>query len=150
MPQWNTGVYKSHCFFSPTEEKIVRKFKNERMENLVQYYYYPGYQHQQMQQMPATPPQIPAGGRPPSGREQSFIENILRLNRGKPGVFHFSFEHAIEPGKNTLAIPGMVEAAGRDHVILSSTAGKRYLIPMIYFDYAEFNEELSYFDQTPM
>jgi spore germination protein Q len=127
---------------------------------MVQYYWYPGFQQQQQQmqqpmqqpmQMPATPPQIPAGGRPPTPfREQSFIENILRLNRGMPGVFHFSFEHAIEPGTNTLAIPGMVEAAGRDHVILSSTGGKRYLIPMIYFDYAEFNEELNYFNQQPI
>ncbi|MCM3744232.1 spore coat protein GerQ [Sporosarcina luteola] len=117
---------------------------------MVQYYYYPGFQQQQMQ-MPATPPQIPASdsGRLPF-REQSYIENILRLNRGKPGVFHFSFEHAIEAGKNTLAIPGMVEAAGRDHVILSTATGKRYLLPMIYFDYAEFNEELNYFNQQPM
>ena len=123
---------------------------------MVQYYYYPGFQQPQMQMpntqmptMPATPPQIPDGGRPPF-REQSYIENILRLNRGKPGVFHFSFENAIEPEKNTLAIPGMVEAAGRDHVILSTAAGKRYLMPMIYFDYAEFNEELNYFNQQPI
>lgn len=116
---------------------------------MVQYYWYPGFQQQQMQ-MPATPPQIPAGGGRPPFREESYIENILRLNRGKPGVFHFSFEHAVEAGKNTLAIPGMVEAAGRDHVILSTAAGKRYLLPMIYFDYAEFNEELNYFNQQPM
>ena len=122
---------------------------------MVQYYWYPGFQQQQMQMpntqmpnMPMTPPQIPDGGRPPF-REQSYIENILRLNRGKPGVFHFSFENAIEPEKNTLAIPGVVEAAGRDHVILSTATGKRYLLPMIYFDYAEFNEELNYFNQQP-
>ncbi|WP_252501882.1 spore coat protein GerQ [Sporosarcina sp. Marseille-Q4943] len=117
---------------------------------MVQYYWYPGFQQQQQMQMPATPPQIPAGGGRPPFREESYIENILRLNRGKPGVFHFSFEHAIEPGTNTLAIPGMVEAAGRDHVILSTATGKRYLLPMIYFDYAEFNEELNYFNQQPM
>lgn len=116
---------------------------------MVQYYWYPGFQQQQQQmQMPTTPPQIPAGGRPPF-REESYIENILRLNRGKVGVFHFSFENAAEPAKNTLAITGMVEAAGRDHVILSTATGKRYLMPMIYFDYAEFNEELNYFTQQP-
>ncbi|WP_339252042.1 spore coat protein GerQ [Sporosarcina sp. FSL W8-0480] len=125
---------------------------------MVQYYWNPGFQQQlpqfqpqfqQPNQFPSgTPPQatLPNNGRPPFV-EQSYIENILRLNRGKPGVFHFSFEHAVEAGKNTLAIPGIVEAAGRDHVILSTASGKRYLMPMIYFDYAEFNEELNYFNQ---
>lgn len=65
------------------------------------------------------PPQvtIPSSGRPP-GREESYIENILRLNRGKPATFHFSFEHAVEAGKNTKTVRGVVEAAGRDHVII--------------------------------
>lgn len=111
-------------------------------------YYYPGYGQQQM-----APPQSSYSGGAPGGppfREQSYIENILRLNRGKPGIFHFSFEHAIEAGKNTKAVAGMVEAAGRDHVILSEAkTGRRFLFPMIYFDYAEFDEELNYFDQTP-
>ncbi|UZN00917.1 spore coat protein GerQ [Lysinibacillus sp. MHQ-1] len=46
-----------------------------------------------------TPPPVTIPtGRPP-GREESYIENILRLNRGKPATFHFSFEHAVEQGK---------------------------------------------------
>ncbi|WP_153730317.1 spore coat protein GerQ [Sporosarcina obsidiansis] len=115
---------------------------------MVQYYWNPGYGQQQM-----VPPQVTIpSGRPntPPFREESYIENILRLNRGKPGIFHFSFEHAVEAGKNTKAVAGMVEAAGRDHVILSEAkTGRRFLFPMIYFDYAEFDEELNYFDQTP-
>ncbi|MDV6379436.1 spore coat protein GerQ [Sporosarcina sp. GW1-11] len=111
-------------------------------------YYYPGYGQQQM-----APPQGAFTGATPNTppfREQSYIENILRLNRGKPGVFHFSFEHAVEAGKNTKSVAGVVEAAGRDHVILSEAkTGRRFLFPMIYFDYAEFGEELNYFDQTP-
>lgn len=114
---------------------------------MVQYYWNPGYGQQQ------TPPQVTIpSGRPitPPFREESYIENILRLNRGKPGVFHFSFEHAMESGKNTKDVAGIVEAAGRDHVILSETkTGRRFLFPMIYFDYAEFDEEMNYFDQTP-
>lgn len=113
-----------------------------------QYYWYPGYQQPQQ---PVTPPAVtlPSGGRPPF-REESYIENILRLNRGKIGTFNFSFESAIAEGKNTLAIRGMVEAAGRDHVIISeSQTGRRYLMPMIYFDYAVFDEELNYFNQQP-
>ena len=111
-------------------------------------YYYPGYGQQQMVPPQTTFPGGNAGALP--FREQSYIENILRLNRGKPGIFHFSFEHAVEAGKNTKSVAGMVEAAGRDHVILSEAkTGRRYLFPMIYFDYAEFDEELNYFDQTP-
>lgn len=83
-------------------------------------------------------------------REESYIENILRLNRGKPGIFYFSFEHALEAGKNTISVRGVVEAAGRDHVILRELkTNHRFLFPMIYFDYAEFDEELAYFNQIP-
>lgn len=118
---------------------------------MVQYYWYPGFQQQQQMQMPTTPPQIPAGGGRPPFREESYIENILRLNRGKPGTFYFSFEHATgQAARNSLAIRGLVEAAGRDHVIISETStNHRFLVPMIYFDYAEFDEELNYFNQQP-
>ena len=82
-------------------------------------------------------------------REESYIENILRLNRSKPGTFYFTFENAIG-GSNTRSVRGVVEAAGRDHVILRElSTNYRYLFPMVYFDYAEFDEELSYFNQTP-
>ena len=81
-------------------------------------------------------------------REESYIENIFRLNRGKPGTFYFSFDNA--SGQNTKAVRGVVEAAGRDHVILRELkTNHRFLFPMIYFDYAEFDEELAYFTQTP-
>jgi len=116
---------------------------------MVQYYWNPPYQNQHV-----IPPQVtlPAGGRPPGPPqvEQSYIENILRLNRGELGTFHFSFENALESGKNTKAVRGTVEAAGRDHVILSDSAtGHRFLFPMIYFDYAEFDNEVKYFPQQP-
>lgn len=82
-------------------------------------------------------------------REESYIENILRLNRGKPGNFYFTFENAIG-GNNTREVRAVVEAAGRDHVILRElSTDHRFLFPMVYFDYAEFDEELSYFNQTP-
>lgn len=115
---------------------------------MVQYYWNPGYGQQQTAPPPVTIP----SGRPNAQpfREESYIENILRLNRGKPGIFHFSFENAAGTAANVKAVSGLVEAAGRDHVILSETnTGRRFLFPMIYFDYAEFDEELNYFDQTP-
>ena len=82
-------------------------------------------------------------------REESYIENILRLNRGKPGNFYFSFEQRVE-GSTSKTVRGVVEAAGRDHVILRELrTNHRFLFPMIYFDYAEFDEELNYFNQQP-
>ena len=87
-------------------------------EEMVQYYWNPGMgvMPQAQQMTPMTPPQIPANVR---GREESYIENILRLNRGKIGTFHFSFEHATpRSGTNVVNIRGFVEAAGRDHVII--------------------------------
>ncbi len=122
---------------------------------MVQYYWNPTYQNQHI-----APPQVtlPAGGRAPGPglptgppmREQSYIENILRLNIGQPGVFHFSFEHALESGVNTKAVAGTVVAAGRDHVIIDETATQReFLFPMIYFDYAEFAGKINYFPQQP-
>lgn len=105
-----------------------------------------------MQQMAPTTVPMPNSSMPGVAgiqREESYIENILRLNRGKPGTFYFSFDNAVA-GSNTRAVRGVVEAAGRDHVILRDLKNNhRFLFPMIYFDYAEFDEELSYFTQSP-
>ncbi|MDM5246310.1 MULTISPECIES: spore coat protein GerQ [unclassified Lysinibacillus] len=111
---------------------------------MMPYYWTPTTQQQMTPPPPAANPStLPV-------REQSYIENILRLNRGKPGTFHFSFEHAIEQGQNTKIVRGVVEAAGRDHVILRELkSNHRFLFPMIYFDYAEYDEEMAYFNQNP-
>ena len=126
---------------------------------MVQYYWNPAaYQQQQYaqqqqaaqqqqfnpgQQQPYTPGiTIPASRR---GAEESYIENILRLNRGKLGTFYFTFDN--NAVRNNVVITGVVEAAGRDHVIISDQSGKRYLMLMIYFDYATFDDEIAYFQQ---
>ncbi|EMR07840.1 Spore coat protein gerQ [Bhargavaea cecembensis DSE10] len=122
---------------------------------MVQYYWNPNYRPMPMQpvqqpQQQVIPPQVtlPTASRQPQG-EESYIENILRMNRGQPGTFHFSFEHG-DRQTTTKSVRGFVEAAGRDHVILrEARTDHRFLFPMIYFDYAEFDEELNYFDQTP-
>ncbi len=123
---------------------------------MVQYYWNPNYQqpnffnpNQQQQQIP--PPVTIPGGRPPGlpEGERSYIENILRLNIGKPGIFHFSFAHATGEATNSRNITGSVKAAGRDHVIVTERrTGHDFLFPMIYFDYAEFDEPMEYFPQT--
>lgn len=128
---------------------------------MVQYYWNPNFQQPnfqnpnfqqptQQQQVPMPPSAATPSGRPvlPIG-ETSYIENILRLNIGQPGIFHFSFTHTLGEELNVRNITGAVEEAGRDHVIISEAAtGHQFLFPMIYFDYAEFEGQVNYFPQT--
>jgi spore germination protein Q len=75
--------------------------------------------------------------------EESYIENILRLNRGKVATVYMTFENNRE--WNAKIFKGVVEAAGRDHLILSDPqTGMRYLLLMVYLDYVTFDEELQY------
>lgn len=100
--------------------------------------YYPTYQSNQM---PQTQQHINPQGMLPM--EQSYIENILRLNRGKRVTVYMTFENNQE--WNAKVFKGMIEAAGRDHIILSDPdSGKRYLLLMVYLDYVTFDEEINY------
>ncbi len=75
--------------------------------------------------------------------EQSYIENILRLNLGKIATVYMTFEN--NDKWNAKVFKGIVEAAGRDHIILSDPqTGKRYILLMVYLDYITFDEELEY------
>ncbi|MGD6802308.1 spore coat protein GerQ [Rossellomorea vietnamensis] len=75
--------------------------------------------------------------------EESYIENILRLNKGKVATVYMTFENNRE--WNAKIFKGIIEAAGRDHLILSDPqTGMRYLLPMIYLDYITFDEEIEY------
>ena len=49
--------------------------------------------------------------------EQSYVENILRLNKGKLATFYFSYPDSVEWRDRTYT--GIIEAAGRDHIIVS-------------------------------
>ena len=91
------------------------------------------------QQFPMTPP--PQPGMLPL--EQSYIENILRLNRGKVATFYLTFENNVE--WNAKIFRGIVEEAGRDHIIISDPQnGKYYLLLMINLDYVVFDEPIEY------
>jgi len=102
-------------------------------------------QQQQFPQMPMVAPQLATGA---SGGgmlpiEQSYIENILRLNRGKLATVYATFENNSQWNAKTWK--GIIEAAGRDHLILSDPeTGQRLLLPMVYLDYVTFNEEIEY------
>jgi|GEM_PF-850203 len=75
--------------------------------------------------------------------EQSYIENILRLNRGKLATVYMTFENNSE--WNAKIFKGRIEAAGRDHIVLSDPeTGIRYLLLMVNLDYITFSEPLNY------
>lgn len=108
-------------------------------------------------QTPPTPPQDiyynpqnPSGFVNPFGNVLagriggSYIENILRLNRGKMATVYMTFD----TGQTAMnkSFTGVVEAAGKDHIILSDpNTGHRYVLLMVYVDYIEFPEEINYY-----
>ncbi|MBZ5753866.1 MULTISPECIES: spore coat protein GerQ [Metabacillus] len=92
--------------------------------------------------VPVVP--IGAGQQFPAGTvEESFIENILRFNKGKIGTFYFTYQG--NDKWNAMIYQGRVETAGRDHIIISDPAtGKRYLLMMANLDWVEFGEQINY------
>lgn len=75
--------------------------------------------------------------------EQSYIENILRLNRGKMARFHVTVPGSVEWQDRVFS--GIIEQSGRDHVIVSNpSTGEWYLILMIYLDFVTFEEPIEY------
>lgn len=90
---------------------------------------------------PGTPAGVGTPGQLPL--EQSFIENILRLNLGKMATLYMTYENNSE--WNAKIFKGRLEAAGRDHIIISDPAtGMRYLLLMVNLDYITFEGELQY------
>ena len=64
--------------------------------------------------------------------EQSYIENILRLNRGKKVRIHMTF-------------PDSNEYRDREHIILSDPqTGIWHLLLMIYVELISFDEKINY------
>lgn len=75
--------------------------------------------------------------------EQSYIENILRLNKGKQVRIHMTFPDSEEFKDREFV--GILEQSGRDHIIISDpTTGKWYLLLMIYVDFITFDEKINY------
>ena len=75
--------------------------------------------------------------------EQSYIENILRLNRGKMVRIHMTFPDSVEFRDREFT--GIIEQSGRDHIILSEPdTGKWQLLLMIYVDFITFDEKINY------
>ena len=75
--------------------------------------------------------------------EQSYVENILRLNKGKVASIYMTFPDSSE-WQNKI-FTGVVEQAARDHVVLSDPkTGKWYLLLSIYMNYIVFDEKINY------
>jgi spore germination protein Q len=112
----------------------------------------PGTMPMQQAPMFAQPPAVPSGAivTPTGGNivtmpaaEESYIENILRLNRGKMATIYMTFENNSQ--WNAKVFKGVIEAAGRDHIIISDPAtGMRYVLLMINLDYITFDEPIAY------
>ena len=78
--------------------------------------------------------------------EQSYIENILRVNKGKKVSIYQSFADSSDWRNRVFT--GIIEQSGRDHIILSDPiSGKWYLLLMIYVNYIEFDEEINTIQQ---
>ena len=74
--------------------------------------------------------------------EQSYIENILRVNKGKRVSVYQSFSDAGEWKDSVFT--GIIEQSGRDHIILSDpVTGNWYLLLMIYVNFIKFDEEIN-------
>ena len=75
--------------------------------------------------------------------EQSYIENILRLNKGKQAKAYFSFPDS-EKWRDKI-FEGIIEEAGKDHLVMSDpNTGNWQLILLIYLNYVEFDEKINY------
>lgn len=74
--------------------------------------------------------------------EQSYIENILRLNRGKIATVYMNFEGSQWGSK---IFKGELLEAGKDHIVLRDTqTNVHYLLLTIYLSYVSFDEEIDY------
>ena len=74
--------------------------------------------------------------------EQSYIENILRLNKGKIATIYMSFEGSQWGSK---IFRGEIVEAGRDHIILHDVQNKiNYLLLTIYLSYITFDDTIDY------
>lgn len=78
--------------------------------------------------------------------EQSYIENILRLNKGKNARVHMTFPDSTEFRDREFS--GIIEQSGRDHIILRDPkTGTWELLLMIYVDFITFDEPINYSEE---
>ena len=93
---------------------------------------YPNYNYGSFQPYPQNPLLF----------EQSYIENILRLNRGKVATIYMNFEGSQWGSK---VFKGELLEAGKDHILIKDNqTGMNYLLLSIYLSYISFDENIEY------
>lgn len=93
---------------------------------------YPNYNYGSFQPYPQNPLMF----------EQSYIENILRLNRGKIATIYMNFEGSQWGSK---VFKGELLEAGKDHILIKDNqTGMNYLLLSIYLSYISFDENIEY------
>ena len=76
-------------------------------------------------------------------QEQSYIENILRLNKGRKVKAYVSYPDS--SAWQNKVYEGIIEEAGKDHLIIRDTMNNIwYLIRIIYLNYVEFFDPIVY------
>ena len=73
---------------------------------------------------------------------QTYVENILRVNIGKKGTFYFSYSGSKQ--WTDMSYTGVIEQAGRDHVIIRTDSNQRIILLYVYLLWATFDEPLDY------
>ena len=74
--------------------------------------------------------------------EQSYIENILRLNTGKQVSVYMNFEGS---QWGSIIFRGELLEAGKDHIIIRDNQTRMtYLLLSIYLSYVTFDENIEY------
>ena len=74
--------------------------------------------------------------------EQSYIENILRLNLGKVCTIYMNFENSQWGSK---IFKGILKGAGKDHIVLKDLqSDTNYILLSIYLNYVTFDEDIEY------
>lgn len=74
--------------------------------------------------------------------ENSYVENILRMNLGKTALVYMNFENSDWGSK---VFKGELVGAGRDHILLKDNeSNTTYLLLRVYLSYISFDEDIEY------
>lgn len=89
--------------------------------------------------------ELPVGNVISMAQGSNYVSQVLRLNRGKIATVYMTFS-GNEAAMTQRSFVGVIEAAGRDHIILSDpNTGHRFVLLTVYLDYVEFPEEINYY-----
>jgi len=134
MPQQQMQMYPQQ---SQMPQQQMQMYPQQSQMPQQQMQMYPQQSQMSPQQMQQFQTDMSPGMLP---MQQSYIENILRLNQGEMATVYATFET-----NEQVSFRGRIEAAGRDHVILSEpNTGRRILLLMVYLDYVTFDGEINY------